>query len=46
MNGDPIKASRREHLRPWERLVLHYLPTRIYRQVLREYDIAKADRAS
>lgn len=34
-----IRASRQEHLRPWERFVLYLMPKRVYHQVLREHDL-------
>lgn len=35
-----IRESRRQHLSPWGRVLLRLLPRSVYRQVLREYDIA------
>lgn len=39
---DVIRTSRRENLPWWGRLLLHYLPSRVYRQVLREHTLAMA----
>ena len=40
--ADPIKRSRRANLSLIHRAIIHWLPTPVYRQILREYDIARA----
>ena len=40
--ADPIKRSRRANLSFGERVLIHWLPRSVYRQILREHDLGKA----